>query len=158
MLSQAWCRATSIAALGANMEYAHEKAETAIAALTVESTDADIAQTLATYLMVGKHAPFVFKINHNGAAAPCPVKIDKVHGAKHCSVALRNQLDALSWCIDALLRGYEISCGAQRGQEVRSIAMERNHIRHRVDMAAYRARRAASIAAGQPDIDDEIPF
>lgn len=140
------------------MEYAHEKAEATIKALTKDASDAEIVVALATYLMVGKHAPFVFKINHNATAAPCPIVIHKVHGAKHCSVALRSPDEARAWAIDALLRGYEISSGTQRGLEVRSLASERNSIRHRESMNEYRAKRAAAKAAGQPDPDDEIPF
>ncbi len=140
------------------MEYAHEKAEKALDALTATATNADIAHALATYLMVGKHAPIVFTINHNAKAAPCPVKIDKAHGAKRCSVALRNPVEALSWCINALLHGYEISCGTQRGQETRSIADVRRKIAHHADMIAYKAERARLKAAGLPDPDDDIPF
>ncbi len=140
------------------MEYAHEKAEAALKALRSDATDIDIVQTLTAYLMVGKHAPFVFKINHNAKAAPCPLIVHKVHGMKHCSVALRNPDEARNWCINALMRGYEVSCGTQRGEEVRSLARERDSIRHRIAMDDYRTKRAAAKARGEPDPDDEIPF
>lgn len=142
------------------MKYAHEKADDALKALTAAATDAEIAALLTTYLMVGKSAPIVFAINHNAKAAPCPVRIDKPMGDKRCSVALRNPVEARAWCIDALIRGYEVSCGTQRGQESRSIAGERRSIQHRADMDAYHAKRAAAKAAGGPfaDLDDEIPF
>ena len=140
------------------MDYAHEKAANALKELTSTSTDHDIAHKLAMYLLVGKHAPFVFTINHNAKAAPCPVKIDKPMGAKRCMVAIRSPQEALNWCTDALMRGYEVSCGTQRGQETQSITAQRRDIEWRAKMIAYKAERTRLKEAGLPDPEDTIPF
>lgn len=134
-------------------QYPHERAAAAVAALTSDATNQQIAETLATYLLVAKTPPITLSINHNAKAAPCPLLIDRP-GAKSSSVTLRNVAQARAWVIDALLRGYEVTCGTRRGQESRSIASEQRAIAYRKEMDAWRAKRAA---AG-PDIDDEIPF
>src|SRR4051812_5122236 len=64
-----------------DMDYAHEKAEAVVKALTTESSDTEIVTALANYLLVGKATPITMSINHNAKAAPCPLRIDRP-GAK----------------------------------------------------------------------------
>lgn len=134
------------------MEYAHEKAEAVVKALTTESSDTEIVEALASYLLVGKVPPITMSINHNAKAAPCPLRIDRP-GAKSSSVTITSTAAARSWVIEALLRGYEVQVGTRRGQEIRSLANEKRSIAYRKEMAEYHARRAAD-----PSLDDDIPF
>lgn len=137
------------------VEFAHEKAKAALDALEACQSDSSIAYTIAAYLLVGKNAA-TLSINHNPKSAPCPLRVDRA-GAKSCSVTLRTAQEANVWCIDALMRGYEVSGTTQRGVETRSIAGERRRIQGRAAMDAYRAKRASDQALGI-DEDDEIPF
>lgn len=132
--------------------YAHENAEAVIEKLTPKATDIEIANALAIYMMCGKTPPIVMVINHNASVAPCPLRID-TPGKKSSSVAIRNPAEAKAWAIDALIRGYELSCGTRRGQETRSINGERRKMTHRIQMAEYYAARKAN-----PHLDDDIPF
>lgn len=132
------------------MDYTHEKVEASIAALTSAASDQEIAALLADYFTRGRPGPFTLTINHNGKVSPCPLRIDRVM-TKGCVVTLRDRA-AHTWIIDALTRGYEVSCMTMRGHETRSIAIERSSIEHRLRMAAYRAKRQAG------ELDDDIPF
>lgn len=130
--------------------FVHEKAQEKLDALTVESGDMEIAEALAGWLVCGKQSPVQLSINHNAKAAPCPVRIDRA-GAKKCTVTIKDIEHARMWALDALTRGYEISCQTMAGHETRSIHAERSRIRHALKMAEYRAKRG-------DDLDDEIPF
>lgn len=134
--------------------FAHERTIKAVDALARDATDQQIAGALADYFLVGKLAPVTASINHNAKASPCPVLITRP-GAKSSGVTHHNLAVARTWIVEALIRGYEVSCTTMHGHETRSIAKVRSSIDHAERMAAYRAKRALEPKA---DYDDEIPF
>lgn len=135
------------------MSYVHERAQAALDKLTRDASDTEIATCIAEYMLAGQRPPHSLTINHNGKVSPCPVRIDKA-GAKKCFVTHYNTVEARTWMIDALLRGYEISTGTMRGHETQSVAQQRGAIDYRIRMQEWREKRAA----GGSEIDDEIPF
>jgi hypothetical protein len=128
-----------------SIKYRHELTKDALAALTAQASDTDIAQAIADYLLAARPAPFLLNLNHNAKAAPCPLRIDRP-GIKASSYTCGALREAHTWIMDALLRGYEVSEG--KGMNERgpcSIASEKRSIE-------YRGRRPML------SDDDEIPF
>jgi hypothetical protein len=134
------------------VKYRHEIEEAAVKALTIESTDQEIAAALAGYLLAGTRYPLKLSLNHNAKVAPCPVRIDRP-GVKQSSVTIIKPTAARMWIIDALMRGYEVTATTQLGPETKSIADVKRSIESKQRMDSWRAR----VAAGEED-EDEIPF
>lgn len=141
------------------MKYRHELAWEAVEKLTHESTDHDIADALAMYMLGSRGiAPWTITINHDPKKDRCPVEIDKAM-ARACTITRSDQRFLREWMIDAFKRGYELTTGTQRGQETQSIAAIRRSIASHAAVAKWKSERKERERLGvKGHPDDDIPF